>query len=128
MESGGVDSAAAAPIEDRLRAVCGHLNVLHAELVALAAEALATGAWAGDGLRSLAHWLNWQAGISPGRAHEVVRLAHARATHPKVMGEFADGALSFDQAAVATKAPAAHFAFWVRFFPTVARKRAQMAI
>ena len=47
-------------IEDRLRAVCGHLNVLHAELVALAAEALATGAWAGDGLRSLAHWLNWQ--------------------------------------------------------------------
>ena len=50
MESGGVDSAAEAPIEDRLRAVCGHLNVLHAQLVALAAEALATGAWAGDGL------------------------------------------------------------------------------
>jgi len=32
-------------VEDRLRVVCGHLNVLHAELVALAAEALETGCW-----------------------------------------------------------------------------------
>ena len=32
-------------IEERLRAVCGHLNVLNAQLVELAAEALATGSW-----------------------------------------------------------------------------------
>jgi HNH endonuclease len=94
-----------AGIEDRLREVCGHLNVLHAQLVALAAEALETGAWQGWGVKSLAHWLTWQAGISPTRAAEVVRLAEARTTHPSVMETFAEGALSVDQAAIATKAP-----------------------
>ena len=93
-------------IEVRLREVCGHLNVLNAQLVELAAEALATGSWAGWGVKSLSHWLTWQAGISSGRAQEVVRLAEARDTHPAVMSAFAAGALSVDQAAIATKAPA----------------------
>src|SRR5262245_39685983 len=93
-------------VEARLQAVCGQLNVLHAQLVDLAAEALATGCWEGWGVRSLAHWLTWQAGLSTARAAEVVRLAEATATHPEVMAAFADGALSVDQAAVAAKAPA----------------------
>ncbi len=104
MEHGPVDAEAG--IEERLRAVCGHLNVLNAQLVELAAEALATEAWAGWGVKSLGHWLTWQAGISSGRAQEVVRLAEARSTHPAVMSTFAAGALSVDQAAIATKAPA----------------------
>jgi hypothetical protein len=49
--------------------------------------------------------LTWQAGISPSRAREVVRLAEARSTHPAVMSTFAAGALSLDQAAIATKLP-----------------------
>jgi hypothetical protein len=93
-------------VEDRLRAVCGHLNVLHAELVELAAEALETGCWNGWGVRSLAHWLMWKAGLSPAHAAEIARLAEARQTHPKVMATFGDGALSLDQVTVATKAPA----------------------
>jgi hypothetical protein len=95
-----------ASVEDRLRAVCGHLNVLHAELVALAAEALETGCWQGWGIRSPAHWLSWKAGLSPPHAAEIVRLAEARQTHPKVMAAFSDGAVSLDQVVVATKAPA----------------------
>ncbi|MET0458366.1 MAG: DUF222 domain-containing protein, partial [Ilumatobacteraceae bacterium] len=83
-------------IEERLRAVCGHLNVLNAQLVELTAEALATGSWQGWGVRSLQHGLTWQAGISPHRAAEVVRLAEARTTHPAVMSTFAAGALSVD--------------------------------
>ena len=79
--------------------------MLNAQLVELAAEALTTGAWHGWGVRSLEHWLTWQAGVSPGHAREVVRLARARETHPVVMASFAEGALSVDQAAVATKAP-----------------------
>jgi hypothetical protein len=93
-------------VEDRLQTVCGQLNVLHAQLVDLAAEALATGCWEGWGVKSLAHWLTWKAGLSTARAAEVVRLAEARLTHPRVMERFAEGALSMDQAAVATKAPA----------------------
>ncbi len=86
--------------------VCGHLNVLNAQLVELAAEALESGSWEGWGVRSLEHWLTWQAGISPGHAREVVRLARARDSHPAVMSTFAAGAISMDQAATATKAPA----------------------
>src|SRR5262245_40887745 len=93
-------------VEARLQAVCGQLNVLHAQLVDVAAEALATGCWEGWGVKSLAHWLTWKAGLSAGRAAEVVRLAEARSTHPEVMARFSEGALSVDQAAVATKAPA----------------------
>ena len=93
--------------------MCGHLNVLNAQLVELAAEALAKDSWAVWGVKSLSHWLTWQAGISSRHAQEVVRLAEARDTHPAVMSAFAAGALSVDQAAVATKAPAyldEHFA------------------
>src|ERR687892_2311339 len=87
-----------AGIEGRLREICGHLNVLHAQLVEVAAEALATGCWQGWGVKSLAHWLTWQAGLAPARAAETVRLAEARATHPTVMEAFAEGAVSVDQA------------------------------
>ena len=104
--AGGVELDPAVDIEERLRTVCGHLNVLNAQLVELAAEALETGSWHGCGVKSLAHWLTWQAGISTGHAREIVRLAEAKASHPQVMAEFADGALSQDQAAIATKAPA----------------------
>ena len=83
----------------------GHLNVLHAQLVELAGEALESGSWQGRGVRSLAHWLTWQAGITPAHAVEVVRLAEARQSHPHVMARFGDGELSLDQAA-ATKSPA----------------------
>jgi HNH endonuclease len=100
------DAEPVADIEDRLRAVCGQLNVLHAQLVEVAAEAMESGAWQGWGVKSLGHWLTWQAGISPARANEVVRLAEARSTHPRVMERLADGALSFDQTAIATQAPA----------------------
>ena len=104
--NGGAELDPAVDIDERLRTVCGHLNVLNAQLVELAAEALATGSWQGWGVRSLQHWLTWQAGISPGHAGEVVRLAEARDTHPAIMSTFAAGAISVDQAAVATKAPA----------------------
>jgi hypothetical protein len=92
-------------LEDRLRVVCGHLNVLHAELVELMAEALEAGVWDVHGVRSPAHWLSWQAGLSPAHAAEVVRLAQARVTHPAVMSTLAAGAISLDQAAVATTVP-----------------------
>ena len=104
--NGGAELDPGVDIEERLRTVCGHLNVLNAQLVELAAEALVTGAWQGWGVRSLRHWLTWQAGISPGHAREVVGLAEARDTHPAIMSTFAAGAISMDQAATAIKAPA----------------------
>ena len=91
MTGGGVELDPAVDIEERLRTVCGHLNVLNAQLVELAGEALTSGSWQGHGVKSLAHWLTWQAGISAGHAREVVRLAEAKESHPQVMAVFADG-------------------------------------
>ena len=45
--TGGAEVDSNLDIEERLRAVCGHLNVLHPQLVELTAEALETGSWQG---------------------------------------------------------------------------------
>jgi hypothetical protein len=73
------------------------LNVLHAELVELAAEAIATEAWAGGGIRSVEHWLSWQTGLSPRRAREVTAIARRRAELPVTMAAFRCGELAIDQ-------------------------------
>lgn len=103
-------TVAAAPsaedIEDRLAVIVGQLNALHAQLVDLVAEARATNAWAGVGIRSLTHWLTWKAGVSNPRAAQLVRLVEAKATHPRITDVFAAGRLTVDQAAVAVKVPA----------------------
>jgi hypothetical protein len=103
-------AVAAAPsaddLEDRLAVIVGQLNALHAQLVDLVAEARATNAWAGVGIRSLTHWLTWKAGVSNPHAAQLVRLAEAKATHPRISETFAAGRLTVDQAAVAVKVPA----------------------
>jgi hypothetical protein len=104
--SGGDVELDPVSLEDRLRVVCGHLNVLHAELVALTAEALATGVWQVAWVRSPAQWLSWQAGLSPRHAGEIVELAGASVDHPAVLAELGAGGLSLDQAAVAASVPA----------------------
>lgn len=98
---------------NRLRAelavVCGHLNVLNAELVSITRQALATDAWQGEGVRSIEHWLAWQAGISPAHAHRIAAVARRHAELPETMRLFNDGLLTLDQvAAIARYTPAHH--------------------
>ena len=100
------DEARADELEARMGVVVGQLNAVHAELVDLITEAAATGAWEGWGVRSLCHWLTWQAGLSRSHALELIRLADAKITHPAITQAFRDGTLTVDQAAVAVKVPA----------------------
>jgi hypothetical protein len=101
-----MSAAPTADIEERLAVVVGQLNALHAQLVELVAEAKATNAWGGLGVRSLTHWLTWKAGVSNPHAAQLVRLAEARTTHPRISEAFQSGRLTVDQAAVAVKVPA----------------------
>jgi len=80
----------------------GQLNAVHASIVDILADALESGAWAQPGVRSPAHWLTWQLGITSSEAHRFVKLAEARHTHPVVSKMFSDGRLSATQAALAT--------------------------
>jgi hypothetical protein len=74
----GVQEATARRVHAEFETLCGHLNVLHARMVQLVAEALAVDAWGGPGLRSPEHWLAWQTGLSPRRAKRIVAMARQR--------------------------------------------------
>jgi hypothetical protein len=107
-------------LEARVAAVCGSLNVLHAELVELAAEAIETEAWAGGGVRSVEHWLAWQTGLSPRRAREVTAIARRRTELPVTMERFARGELAIDQVAPVMAHAASHNDAEVAEFATYA--------
>lgn len=95
----------------RTREVCARLNRAHAELVELAASMLESELWAEGGIRSPEHWLTVRAGLSPGRARELVALARRRGELPEVAQLLDEGRLSVDQAAVVARfAPAAYSA------------------
>ena len=81
---------------------------LSARLVGLVAEALESEAWAGAGIRSPEHWLVLRAGLSPGRARQVVLMARRVRDLPVVMGAFEAGSLSVDQVAVVARHAPSH--------------------
>jgi len=94
--------------EQELASLCGVLNSSYARLVAIVAQALSDESWAIAGVRSPEHWLTMRAGLSPFRAKAIVRVARRHGELPTVMGEFADGQLSFDQVAVVARYAPAH--------------------
>ena len=103
MGTGGGDE-----LEAELAVVCGGLNQLSARLVRLVAAALGSEAWAGAGIRSPEHWLVLRAGLSPGRARQVVVMARRVRDLPVVMGAFEAGSLSVDQVAVVARHAPCH--------------------
>ena len=78
-------------LEAELAVVCGQLNQVSARLVAVTARAIESEGWAGAGIRSVEHWLVLRAGLSPGRARQVVLMARRAEVLPVVMGQFAAG-------------------------------------
>ena len=93
----------------RAREVCARLNRDHAELVEITAELIESELWAGVGIRSPEHWLIVRAGLSPGRARDIVLLARRRTELPETTEALMAGRVSVDQAAmVARHVPATH--------------------
>lgn len=95
-------------MSDEIGVVCGHLNVLHGRLVAIAEQALITGVWAGHGIRSPEHWLAWQTGLSPARAANLVLLAKRRHELPVTVAALDHGEMSIDQAVAVARYVRAH--------------------
>lgn len=96
-------------LEVRLSSVVGVLNRAHAQLVDIAAEALATQAWAGDGISSPTHWLVLRAGLSRSRAAQVLEVARRRDELPVTLDALAAGELSLEQVGpIARRVPAAY--------------------
>ncbi|WP_199506321.1 HNH endonuclease signature motif containing protein [Geodermatophilus sp. TF02-6] len=71
--------------------------------LALVAEFDRREGWGAVGIRSCAHWLAWQCGLSPGAAREHVRVARALTVLPAVAGAFAAGRLSYAKVRALTR-------------------------
>jgi hypothetical protein len=59
--------------------------------------------WGGYGIRSCAHWLAWQCGLSPGTAREHVRVARALRDLPVIGAAFDAGRLSYAKVRALTR-------------------------
>ena len=103
-----MDEAAAIGLQARIADLCGHLNVLHAQLVQTVVEAIEGDLWMQAGIKSVEHWLAWQTGLSPAHARQLVDTARRSAELPVTFAAFADGELSVDQVAVVAKHTPAH--------------------
>ena len=98
-----MDEAAAIALQTRMADLCGHLNVLHAQLVETVVEALDGDLWMQSGVKSVEHWLAWQTGLSAAHAKQLVDSAKRSSELPVTFAAFADGELSVDQVAVIAK-------------------------
>ena len=71
--------------------------------LALVAEFDRREGWGAVGIRSCAHWLAWQCGLSPGAAREHVRVARALTVLPATAASFAAGRLSYAKVRALTR-------------------------
>jgi len=53
--------------------------------------------WAGEGINSCAHWLNWKCGMSMGSARARVRIARALPELPAISAAFREGRVSYSK-------------------------------
>ncbi len=90
-------------LERRITATAVRLAAATAEWLALIAQFDRREGWGGAGLRSCAHWLAWQCGLSPGAAREHVRVARALTGLPGIRDAFAAGRLSYSKVRALTR-------------------------
>ena len=84
--------------------LAGHLNAAQYRFVKLLDEFDRAQGWAGPGVRSLAHWLNWKCGLGELMAREKVRVARALRELPLIDAAFERGEVSYSKVRAMTRA------------------------
>ena len=84
--------------------LAGHLNAAQHRFLKLLDEFDRGQGWAGPGVRSLAHWLNWKCGIGELAAREKVRVARALRELPLTDAAFESGEVSYSKVRAMTRA------------------------
>lgn len=90
-------------IERELLELTGQLNAAQYRWLVLLQRFDACNGWAGAGLHSLAHWLNWKCGIDLGAARERVRVARALPALARIAAAFEGGRLSYSKVRALTR-------------------------
>ncbi|MGC4151939.1 MAG: DUF222 domain-containing protein [Propionicimonas sp.] len=89
----------------------GQLAQLHAQLVATTVQIIADEAWAGDGIRSVEHFLEFRTGLDRGTVRKLTTIARRVDELPEAIARLNEGRLTLDQVAVlADRVPATHSA------------------
>ena len=90
-------------LADQITTLSGQINAATYRFLKLIAEFDRRQAWAGFGIRSCAHWLNWKCGIAMSAAREKVRTARALEGLPGITTAFQKGELSFSKVRAMTR-------------------------
>jgi hypothetical protein len=90
-------------LANKITLLAGQINAATYRFLKLIAEFDEREAWAGEGVRSCAHWLNWTCGIAIGAAREKVRVARSLGSLPEINQAFADGTLSYSKVRAMTR-------------------------
>ena len=90
-------------LADEITTLAGQINAANYRFLKLIAEFDKREAWSGSGIRSCAHWLNWQCGIALNSAREKVRVARALDGLIEINKAFEKGELSFSKVRAMTR-------------------------
>jgi len=90
-------------LADQIITLSGHLNAAEYPLIKLLDEFDQNEGWHGDGIKSFAHWLNWQVGMGNVMAREKVRVARALRELPKIDAAFLKGEVSYSKVRAMTR-------------------------
>ena len=90
-------------LAEQITTLAGHLNAAHYRFLKLLDRFDRDQGWAGPGIRSLAHWLNWQCGLGDLAAREKVRVARALRTLPLTDAAFEEGRISYSKVRAMTR-------------------------
>jgi hypothetical protein len=98
-----LDDMSTRDLESELLGLAGHIAAAECRFLQLLAEFDDRDGWAGDGIRSCAHWLSWRAGMSLRTAVEHLRVAHALQHLPRIGAAFAAGRISYSKVRAITR-------------------------
>ena len=88
---------------NEITTLAGHLNAANYRFLKLLDEFDQHEGWAGDGIRSLAHWLNFKCGLGHLVAREKVRVARALRELPLIDAAFERGEISYSKVRAMTR-------------------------
>jgi hypothetical protein len=91
-------------LSNEITRLAGHINAANYRFLKLLAALVERGVWAGYGIKTPAHWLNYYCGITLGPAREKVRVALCLDKLPLIDAAFRTGEISYSKVRAMTRA------------------------
>lgn len=90
-------------LEDDLCELAAHIDAALFRWLELLREFDECQGWAGEGIKTCAHWLNWKCGLGLAADRERLRVTHALPALPQTSAAFREGRLSYSKVRAITR-------------------------